>query len=240
MSDKKVTGTVYVFDAHTVLVEHLATDIAQCVCDAIIERGVAYVALSGGKSPGPVYRALARCTGPSLDWSKVEIFLADERCVPVGDEASNYRMIEENFVMGIDGPRPTLHRIRSEASDLEAAADDYAARLPERLDLVLLGCGSDCHTASLFPGSPAIDEERYLVVPTESPVPPLRRLTITPPVIQAARSCFVLATGADKARAVLVGLTPGQDVHQVPVALARDGDWYLDAAAAELLSDADD
>ena len=104
--------------------------------------------------------------------------------------------------------------------------------LPLSLDVLLLGVGADGHTASLFPGSPALAERRRLVVPVTGAKPPAERLTITPPVIGAARRVAVLGAGADKAAMVARALEGPVEPGEVPAQLARHGVWFLDRAAA--------
>src|SRR6185503_11721445 len=111
--------------------------------------------------------------------------------------------------------------------DLERTADDYASRLPRALDILVLGIGADGHTASLFPRSPALRERTRRVVPVRAPKPPERRLTITPPVIAAARLVIVLAAGEDKAEAVAKAILGHETPDDVPARLARDGVWFL-------------
>src|SRR5881409_3358442 len=126
--------------------------------------------------------------------------------------------------------------VEGERRDLDAAAADYGRELPAALDVLVLGMGSDGHTASLFPGSPAVLERRRRVILVESPKPPRQRITITPPVIAAARQVVVLVTGRDKAPAVaraLDGDAPSPS--EGPAVLARDGVWFLDPLAAAQL-----
>ena len=133
-------------------------------------------------------------------------------------------------------PEARVHRIEGERRDLDAAAADYGRELPAALDVLVLGMGSDGHTASLFPGSPAVLERRRRVMLVDSPKPPRQRITITPPVIAAARQVVVLVTGRDKAPAVaraLDGDAPSPS--EVPAVLARDGVWFLDPLAAAQL-----
>ncbi len=118
----------------------------------------------------------------------------------------------------------------------KTAAREYERSLPPRLDVLLLGMGRDGHTASLFPGSAALDERRRLVLPVLGPKPPAERLTITPPVIEAARRVAVIATGEDKAAMVARAIEGPLAPKAVPVQLARRGCWFLDQAAAARLT----
>jgi len=134
-------------------------------------------------------------------------------------------------------PEARVHRIEGERRDLDAAAAAYGQELPAALDVLVLGLGTDGHTASLFPGSPAVLERRRRVMVVESPKPPRQRITITPPVIAAARQVVVLVTGRDKAPAVaraLDGDAPSPS--EIPAVLARHGVWFLDHAAAARLA----
>jgi 6-phosphogluconolactonase len=204
------------------------------VSRAIAERGSCALALAGGRTPEPVYRELA--SGSSIDWKRVEVFFGDERAVPPDHPESNYRTVHLTLLSRVPIPSGNIHRMEAERVDREAAAREYERLLPPRLDVLLLGMGPDGHTASLFPGSAALDERHRLVVPVLGEKAPAERLTITPPVIEAARKVAVIATGEDKAlmaaRAIEGPLAP----KAVPVQLARRGVWFLDQAAAARLA----
>lgn len=193
-------------------------------------RGQISMALAGGSTPRPVYAALA--ARAELDWARIDVFFGDERAVPPDDPDSNYRMARETLLEPASVPEHRVHRMEAERPDLERAADEYAAGLPSAFDVMLLGIGHDGHTASLFPGSAALDERHRLVMPVTGPKPPPTRLTVTPPVIVRAREVIVLATGSAKAGPVARALDPGTRVVDAPVVLAREGTWILDEAAA--------
>jgi 6-phosphogluconolactonase len=201
-------------------------------------RGSCALALAGGSTPRPVYEALS---GPPLagtiPWDRVRIYFGDERAVPPDHPESNFRMAREAMIARVAIPAANVHRMEADGSNLEEAADRYAALLPPALDVMVLGVGPDGHTASLFPGSPALGERARRVVPVRAPRPPERRLTLTPPVIAAARRIVVLAAGADKAEAVARALRGTGSADELPARLARDGVWFLDAAAAGRLGD---
>jgi 6-phosphogluconolactonase len=201
-------------------------------------RGACALCLAGGSTPRPVYEALAEPPlMTAIPWDRVQIFFGDERAVPPDDPHSNFRMVSEALIRRLGHPPGGVHRMEAEAGDLQQAADRYAALLPEALDILVLGIGADGHTASLFPGSAALQERTRRVVPVRGPQAPERRLTITPPVIRAARRVVVLAAGEDKAEAVARALKRGATADQVPARLARDGVWFLDPAAARRLAD---
>lgn len=198
---------------------------------ALAGRERASFALSGGGTPVPIYRALARRA--EVDWGRVDVYFADERCVPREHDDSNFKLVLENFLDELVGAVPAVHRMEGEDADGEAAAARYAALLPPVLDVVLLGMGPDGHTASLFPGHPLVDEGlRTVASLDDSPKPPPRRLTLTPPALAAARDVLVVAKGADKARALRQVLEGDDDPRPFPARLVRDRAWIVDAAAA--------
>ncbi len=140
-----------------------------------------HVALSGGSTPRPAYEAAARL---QPDWSGVEVWWADERCVPPDDERSNYRLVRESLLDRLDRKPAIEHRVRGELSP-EEAADAYDHELRGVVfDLALLGIGPDGHTASLFPNDPALDElqRRAAAVPR----PDVDRVTATIPQLNAS------------------------------------------------------
>lgn len=205
----------------------------------------AHIALTGGSTPRAAYERAAEL---DADWSGATIWFGDERCVPPDDERSNYAMAKaallDRLHAGDDGP--DVHRIRGEAGP-HAAADDYerdlqhtlGERMP-RLDLVLLGLGSDGHVASLFPGAPALDERERVVVGVEEAglEPFVPRVTLTLPAIEAAREIVFLVTGAGKAEAVARAFEGERDP-SVPASLVAPTDGklvaLLDEAAAAAL-----
>jgi 6-phosphogluconolactonase len=197
----------------SVFVAATADEAAEAACErlrtAIDEarsaQGAAHVALAGGTTPARTYELLA---AQSDDWTGVEIWFGDERAVGPDDPESNYRMASETLLTG--GAGPTVHRVEGERGPEDAAAA-YAAELEERLpredgipvlDLALQGLGPDGHTASLFPGNPAVQATGTCVAVHDAPKPPPDRITLTVPVLRAARSIVFLATGAEKADAV--------------------------------------
>ena len=212
------------------LVRPSAEWIASEVRSAVAERGACSLALAGGRTPEPVYRELAR--DPSIDWDKVDLFFTDERAVPPEHADSNYGMIRRALLSLVPLPSGQVHRMQAERSDRELAAQEYERRLPSRLDVLVLGVGQDGHTASLFPGSAALDEWRRLVMPVVGPKPPPERLTLTPPVIEAARRVAVIATGIDKAAVIARAVEGSWAPREIPAQWGRRGRWFLDQAAA--------
>ena len=173
---------------------------------SIAERGLFRLALSGGNTPRAVHAQLVRL-GPDLDWSRLQITFGDERCVPPDHADSNFLMAKESLLDPVAIPAGNVFRIRGEI-DPAAAAQEYEEKLaavavrfgePRYVhDLILLGLGEDGHTASLFPSSPALDETVRNVIPATGPKPPPQRITMTFPLLNAARHACFLVTGAAK------------------------------------------
>jgi 6-phosphogluconolactonase len=204
------------------------------VTSAIAKRGACALGLAGGRTPEPVYRELA--SAPGIDWKRVDVFFGDERAVPPDHADSNYFMVHRALLSGIAISDSSVHRMHAEWPDREAAAREYERVLPPRLDILILGMGADGHTASLFPGSAAMDERERLVVPVVGAKPPAERLTLTPPAIEAARELAVIATGEDKAAMAARALEGPLSPKEIPIQLARRGVWFLDRAAAAQLT----
>jgi 6-phosphogluconolactonase len=175
-----------------------------------VVRDGGHIALSGGSTPKIAYRIAARDVD---DWSSAVLWLGDERVVPPDDPLSNYRMAREQL-----GDDAHIERVLTEEG-MTAAAGDYESRLRAALgnlpslDLALMGLGPDAHTASLFPGKPAVEETRHLVVavPEAGMEPQVPRVTMTLPVFNAASLVVFLVAGADKAEAVVRAFGPEPD-----------------------------
>lgn len=202
---------------------------------AIAERGRFACALPGGSVAETLFPAFAAL---SLPWNRVDVFFGDERAVPPTHPDSNVGLARR---LWLDAVPARVHAMPSERDDLAVAAaaysDDLRATLgdPPRLDVALLGMGPDGHVCSLFPGHPLLDERtRWVAEITDSPKPPPRRLTLTLPVLAAARAIWVGAFGASKADAVHAALD--DPASRLPVALAvRSGPpvlFLLDPGAA--------
>ena len=238
------------------LVQAAAERILTAAAAAIAGRGRFTIALAGGSTPAALYRLLA---SPSyvgrLDWRRTEVFFGDERCVPPDHEWSNYGMAWRSLLSGVPLPPHQLHRMQGELPPA-AAAENYSHSLARavdlegapwpRLDVILLGMGEDGHTASLFPGMKALAERSTAVVATGVPLyvrPQVPRVTLTFPVLNAAREVLFLVAGQGKAgmiKRVLEAIPPGEDEDgQLPAARVQPSRgqlaWFLDQAAAALL-----
>jgi len=238
-----------IFRDREALVQAAAEKVVRFGTEAIKMRGMFTVALSGGSTPRPLYSLLANEKSAwSIDWSRVYLFWGDERCVPPDDRESNYRMVRESLLNDISIPSANVHRIHGE-QDPKLAAAGYERELrsffgstgvdgPPRVgfDLVLLGMGENGHTASLFPGLPAVTEKVRWVMAQFVEALSMWRITLTPVVINNAEHVFFLVSGADKAerlRDVLEGpIQP--EVLPAQVIKPEHGQllWLIDDAAA--------
>ncbi len=216
-------------------------DPAAVVADLLVQAAVAgqHIVLTGGSTPADAYR---RAAAAGADWSAATVWFGDERCVPPDDERSNFGMAAAALLDRLPtGTRPRVVRMEGEAGP-EAGAAAYEERLRgelgdrPRFDLLLLGLGDDGHMASLFPGKPQAGETERLVtgVPEAGLAPFVPRISLTVPVINAARRVVFLVSGAGKASAVARAFGDGSDP-AVPASLVVDPVVILDAAAASEL-----
>jgi 6-phosphogluconolactonase len=181
------------------------------------------VMLTGGRSASQLYSSWSRL--PEFSRTRgVDFYFGDERCVSPDDPDSNFGLAMRTlFAEGIpDGC--AAYRMEAESADAAAAADRYGALLPSSIDILLLGVGEDGHIASLFPHSEALRETRRRVVPVVGPEPPVRRLTVTPPVIRHAQTVFVLAPGAKMALRA-AARQESDDIEALPARLVLDATW---------------
>jgi 6-phosphogluconolactonase len=194
------------------------------------------IVLTGGSTPGAAYR---RAAALEPDWSAVEVWWGDERCVPPEDERSNYRLARETLLSALREQPHEAHRIRGELQPADAAGELDRALDGAELDLVLLGVGPDGHVASLFPGSPQLAvEDRRAVSGPAGLEPWVERVTMTMPQLRAARRIVFLVTGESKAEAVARAFA-GDINSDVPASLVRlapvRAEAFLDTAAASKL-----
>jgi 6-phosphogluconolactonase len=210
-----VTRLTTCADAEAVA-QRAASEIARRLQAACSERQVAHIALSGGTTPARTYELLGGM--PEL-WQEVDVWFADERCVPPQDDQSNYRLVAGTLLQPAGIAEARVHRMEGELGP-ETGAQRYAEALrariagepgegngagqgPPVLDVIVLGIGEDGHVASLFPGSSTLQDEHEVCLPVhDAPKPPPERITLSLGVLRAARRCVLLATGAAKARAV--------------------------------------
>jgi len=199
-------------------------------------RGRFDLVLSGGNTPRRAYDVLAgRTRDDRAFWHGTHVFWTDERCVAPDHPDSNYGTAKRLLLDRVGIPEANIHRLCAEEPDREAVAERYGRIFPASPDLVLLGMGADGHIASLFPDSSALDERRKRFTISHAAAEPKERITMTPPVIEAARNVLVVVSGAPKAPAVARVFADEGDVRRTPARLVREATWFLDESAAREL-----
>ncbi len=215
---------------------------ARALSEAVRDAGVATLALSGGSTPKDAYAALAQ---QNLDWSHILVFWVDERAVPKEHERSNYRLVHESLLAPAKVPEANVFAMDGASQDLEQAAAAYEETLRAQvkrrheghpaLDVVVLGIGTDGHTASLFPGKPEIHERTRLVVSVPADGAREARLSLAPPALEHAKHTFVLAVGKDKHppldQAWAVVGTPDTTPARIIRSFKGSVAWIIDRAA---------
>lgn len=230
----------------TALGNVVAARIATAARSAVAARGRFRLVLTGGSSPQGAYERLAGYAGADVPWKATEIFVGDERWVPHDDPRSNFGMAKRLFLdtvpvapehvhpMPTDGATPAADAARYEQT-LVAALANAAGEL-DPFDVVLLGVGEDGHTASLFPGDPAVDEQRRRVLATHAPAgaESRDRITMTMPALVHARAILVLCPGKNKApvlRAIRAGGAEAARFPAARLAALEQAEWLVDEAA---------
>ena len=242
---------LYVLDTASAFSETAADRFMEASICAIKQKSIITVALSGGGTPRFLYEALARKPRRNMiPWQYVHLFWGDERCVPPDHPESNFKMANDVLLKKIRIPEENIHRIKGEANP-EKEARRYAEEIQRivprgltgipRFDRVFLGLGSDGHTASLFPGSSALEENESICTTAKHPMTGQNRITLTLPVINsAARVCF-LVPGVEKSGIVAKVLGHHGDDLLLPASRVNlvDGllEWYLDIPSASLIRD---
>lgn len=243
-TDRKVSllGQRVVREHPQAVADEVASWVADAAQHAVDEHGSFSIALAGGSTPRLLYDTLA---GPAwrdrIDWPTWRVFFGDERACPEDDPSSNYHLAQTTLLSRVPIDATRVHRMPADRTDLDAAATEYsnllASSLPvganasPRLDVVLLGLGENGHTASLFPGTPALDVTDHWATRGLADYVPYDRMTLTFPAINAAAAIGFMVTGATKAPA-LAATARGE----VPASRVNPADgmlfWFLDAAAA--------
>jgi 6-phosphogluconolactonase len=229
--------------------------IAGAASESIVQRGRFTLVLSGGSTPEKTYRLLDDVAlGTSIDWNRTFLFFGDERFVPRDDANSNFGMARRSLIARAAIPAANVIPMPTDGPDPDEGARAYGAKLaqffnvpqdsmpPPAFDLVLLGLGDDGHTASLFPGRPALAvEDRWVTAtpPGQLP-PPVDRITLTFPILNRARQAAFLVAGEKKAEVVREILEDHPPVEKYPAAGIRSAEgkviWLLDEPAARLLA----
>ncbi|HYL68663.1 MAG TPA: 6-phosphogluconolactonase [Candidatus Limnocylindria bacterium] len=218
-------------------------EVLRVVAESVAALGRCAIALSGGRTPARMYALCASEYNAQTPWDRVHLFWGDERFVPQNDPRSNYHMAREALITRVPIPAANVHPVPTNFSQPQQAADAYEAELQKffgsaqpAFDVQLLGLGGEGHTASLFPGSPALEEKKRWVAAVCVPAEPPDRLTLTPVVFNCGRNTFFLVAGEDK-RKILSALRrePDSKISEYPAARIRPSGrvlWFLDQAAA--------
>jgi len=206
--------------------QYAANAVAESAAAAISARGVFHWVLAGGTTPKRCYELLRDA---DIDWPNVHIWFGDERCLPVGDAERNDLMADETLLNHVPIPSVQINRIAAELGP-EIAAERYSALLADALamDMVLLGMGEDGHTASLFPGNPALDDQRLAIPVYHSPKPPSERVSMGYRVFDAAHRCLIMVAGKGKADAI----SRIRNGERLPVARVSGSEWLIDQDAS--------
>jgi 6-phosphogluconolactonase len=223
-----------------------AAHIESCLETSLRGHGIATFAISGGSSPKILFEHLVKAR---IDWERVHIFWVDERVVDPTHEQSNFGMADRALITPAGIPHRNVHRVMGELRP-DAAAEQYVADIVEffgleegtlpQFDLIHRGLGTDCHTASLFPGEPLIEDRDNIAAAVYVEKLAQWRVTLLPGVLLAARHSVVFSPGADKAEAIQTVIEGRYDPMRFPAQLTshhgRSVSWFLDAPAARLLT----
>jgi 6-phosphogluconolactonase len=245
MNTKVVPGSLIAVPGKDEVSAEAADRIERALVDAIRNRGSAVIALSGGNTPKDSYARLAK---RALDWSKILFVFVDERAVPPTSDRSNFHMVNEALFLPAKVPADRILRMQGEAQDLDAEAARYEAELRAKvrlkkegqpnIDVVILGIGDDGHTASLFPGEDTVKITDKLVASVPARGEREARLTMTVPILEMARSTFVLAVGASKHEPLERVWRVQGDVSVTPARIVKNYrgavTWIIDRAAGGL------
>jgi 6-phosphogluconolactonase len=238
-------ATVRIFNDLESMAEEIAFSWSDQIQQAEKTDDVFSVVLSGGATASLVYRNLANLKSlESIYWERVHIFWADERCVSPEHKESNYLNIQRTFLNDIQIPEKNIHRVHGEKEPSgeslryeKEIIDHLTLRKDQRklFDWVLLGIGSDGHTASLFPGQESLlDTQRFCAV-VEHPVTGQKRITLTPCALKRSGRVTYHVTGSGKAAIVCDLVSENSRSNRFPTDYIK-GEWFLDHAAASLLN----
>ena len=208
-------------------IEEISQKVADIIEKLASTKDILTLAVSGGSTPETLFSILA--TRP-IDWKKVHVFWVDERVVPTNNEFSNYGNAYKLWLSKVDIPSENIHRIKTEKASASEAAQDYEKELSDffgssmpRFDIVLLGMGDDGHTASLFPGSPALDEKKRAVINVPASTiakPAVERITLTFPAINNAEFKAFMVSGEKKKAMAL-------DINKYPAGRVTNAEYFI-------------
>jgi 6-phosphogluconolactonase len=239
---------IRIFQTPEELAEEFASDIVSGIMAAFHKEKHFTIALSGGSTPQKLFSVLAEELNGSIPWKNVHIFWGDERCVAPEDQQSNYKLAKEYLLDKIDIPAANIHRIKGE-NDPVAESGRYANEIREfvkpengipKFDLVILGMGTDGHTASIFPDQQGLLNSDKICEVSVHPVSSQKRITLTGKVLNNSALLAFLVTGKKKAWLVSEILTKAKEAHNYPAAQIKPEngklEWLLDEEASIYLN----
>lgn len=243
---------IHVFETHQELIAKAAEDIINAAAKAVADHGHFTIALSGGNTPKPLYELLA--TAPlkyEMPWKKTFFFFGDERCVPHDSDESNFKMVKQAMFKPDLVRDENIFATEFQDSDPEESARLYEEEIQDffgleenqfpQFDVVLLGLGDDGHTASLFPGTSALNETNRICVANYVEKFKSKRITLTLPVLDNAANVWFLVSGKGKAKVIseiISGKSEGLYPAQLVKPVSAPPKWYLDKDAASMLDPA--
>jgi len=240
---KSLAANIRILETTEILVKTLANEISGLIIRTVGRKEDFSLVLSGGETPKALYRVLSSQYRDIIPWGKIRFYFGDERYVPHEHPMSNFRMAKESLLDRIPKDPDNVYAVPTDYEEPRKAAAAYESTLREqfagpwpRFDLVLLGMGSDGHTASLFPGSEALREKEKWVTVGIAPEEPKMRLTLTLPSISNSVNIFFLVTGEGKSAALRRAVTGTSDADSCPAGAVKPADgrliWWVDNAAA--------
>lgn len=243
-----VIGEIKKFHDLNELSSAAAQDISILINKVVSSRGAFFIGLSGGNTPRTLYRILGTTYGKSIPWKSVHIFFCDERFVPHDDARSNFLMVKEDLLDLISIPQENIHPIPTNYSNPGEAAQVYEKELRKyfavegnTFDVVIMGVGKEGHTASLFPGSSALDEKDKWTLAVEVRALPANRITLTYPILNRAGITYFLVSGSDKSEIMEKILNHADDFRTFPAVgiHPRNGKpvWWIDSPALSFQTD---
>jgi 6-phosphogluconolactonase len=235
------TREVRTFSDLDTLSSAAADEIVAIARASVAARGRFTMALAGGNTPRGTYELLATRHRDAIDWARTDVVFGDERFVAADDARSNYKMAREALLSRVPIPPERVHAVPTDLATPDDAASAYDRTLTTlaeaTVDLVLLGVGPDGHTASLFPGSPAVRERARYAVAVAAPTavqPAVPRVTATLPFLNGARTAMFLITGADKQPVIGEILSGAESARRYPAAMVASRErtiWLIDRTA---------
>jgi 6-phosphogluconolactonase len=236
-NENKGWDMIRIFQDHQILSQMAAEAIVTLGLQSLDDRGKFELVLSGGSTPKEAYSILGQKFAHKRRlWENTHVYWADERCVVPDDSRSNFLTARQYFLDMVNIPADNIHRIHGETENMDVEAKCYEVEFPSRPDLLLLGVGADGHTASLFPHSPALEEEVRKFLPIRAPAEPSERITITPKGIAAAAEIMVIVSGSSKAQAVQQVFAENGTILETPARLVHNAIWLIDKEAAQKIT----